>query len=90
MRPSLTFTTFLFRDLSELHSSRTRDRGVDCGGIEHTKFPNGVNLKAQMQGYYLRESNLTTLLATETISVLQDIITMRNPSVVSPYYFIDA
>lgn len=39
-----------------------------------------------MQGYYLRESNLTTLLATETISVLQDIITMRNPSVVRPYF----
>lgn len=45
-----------------------------CGLWWHrtTKFPNGVNLKAQMQGYYLRESNLTTLLATETISVLQD------------------
>ena len=58
----LTLTTSLLRDLSEFNSSQAISRFlhrqvVDCGGIEHTKFPYGTTkeyalLMANFLAYY--------------------------------------
>ena len=55
MRPSLTFTTFLKETYQNFiphgalvgHGSVVGAYIEDCGGIEHTKFPNGTVKRQQ-------------------------------------------